>query len=153
MEAVAYSDLNKEEKKIVKEAFKAAEHSVSKSGHKVGCAILCEGGKTFVGATNERSRAIGSSCAERIAVDQFYFHNYRKPKSCALVGTFNRFGWSENFLCTPCGVCLEMFQELIIDLDLKDLDFLCLSWDKSKIFRIKLSELYPQIGKGKWRRI
>lgn len=152
MEFINKLNLTREEEYAVGEAFRAAEHSVSTTGHKVGCAILCNNGEVFVGATNERSRAIGSTCAERMAVDQLYFHGNKKPKLCVLVGIFVRDGWSEDWVCTPCGVCLEMFSEIIRYFNLEDMAFLCLSWDKSRFLRAKLSELYPQIGKGKWRR-
>lgn len=153
MKYISTLNLNKDEKKLIKEAFIAAEHSVSNSGHKVGCAILCKNGEIFKGATNSRTRAIGSTCAERMAVDQLYFHHNKKPNIFALAGTFSREGWSNDFVCTPCGVCLEMLFEMVLDLNLDDLDFLCPNWNKNKILKIKLSELYPQFGKGKWKRI
>lgn len=153
MKYISILNLSEDEKKLIKESFIAAEHSVSNSGHKVGCAILCENGKIFRGATNSRTRAIGSTCAERMAVDQLYFNHNKKPNMLALTGTFSREGWSNDFVCTPCGVCLEMLFEMVLDLNLDDLDFLCPNWNKNKILKIKLSELYPQFGKGKWKRI
>ena len=153
MKYISALDLNKHEKNLMEQAFNAAEHSGSILGHKVGCAILCENKEMFVGATNSRSRAIGSTCAERMAVDQMYFHGNRKPKIFVIAGTFIREGWSNDFVCTPCGVCMEMFFEMALDLKLNDLEFLCPNWNKDKILKIKLSELYPQFGKGKWKRI
>lgn len=153
MKFVNSSDLTEEEYKLILKAFEAANHSISKTGHNVGCAILCKNGNIFIGAVNERSKAIGSTCAERMAVDQLYFYGNKKPKICVLVGFFIRNGWLDDFVCTPCGACLEMFSEMILDFNLNDFDFLCPSWNKKKFLRIKLSELYPQIGKGKWKRI
>lgn len=152
MEFINNSDLIKEERELILKAFEAAEHSVSKVGHKVGCAILCENNDIFIGAVNERSKAIGSTCAERMAADQFYFYGNKGPKLCVLVGFFIRDGWLDDFICTPCGVCLEMFSEMILDFNLSDLNFLCPNWNQTKFLRVKLSELYPQIGKGKWKR-
>jgi len=152
MEFIKSENLTLEEQLVIEKTFEAAQHSVSKKGHRVGCAILCENKKIYTGSVNERTLAIGSTCAERMAVDQLYFHGREKPKLCGLVGFFVRKGWTRNYICTPCGVCLEMFFEMVLDFAIKDLDFLCATWDKSKFLRIKLSELYPQIGKGEWSR-
>jgi cytidine deaminase len=152
MEFINNSDLTKDERELISKAFEASKFSISKNGHKVGCAILCENKDIFIGAVNERTKAIGSTCAERMAVDQIYFHGNKKPTLCVLVGIFQRNSWSDDFICTPCGVCLEMFFEMAIDFNLDDLSFLCPNWNKTKFLRIKLSELYPQIGKGRWKR-
>lgn len=145
MKFVQFSLLEKKEKRLINSAINAAKHSVSEKGHKIGCAILCKNGNIFVGATNSRSRAIGSTCSERMAVDQLYFHGNKNPILCAIVGLHKRKGWTESTICTPCGVCLEMFWEMIMDLDMIDFNFICSSWNKKKILKIKLSDLYPQI--------
>ena len=111
----------------------------------IGTAILCDDNKVYVGATNERSRAIGSTCAERMAVDQLLFHGNKDPKLCVLVGKLKRDQWTDNNMCTPCGVCLEMFWEMIMKLKIEDLEFLCVSWNKKRILRVKLTELYPRM--------
>ena len=136
MKFVNSTKLTPQEKKLLDRTFEAAEHSVSKEGHKVGCAILCKNGDIFVGATNERSHSLGATCVERMAVDQLYFYGNRKPKLCALAGTFARNDWSENSVCTPCGVCLEMFWELVKDFEIKNLKFLCSSWDRKKFLKL-----------------
>lgn len=146
MRFVNYHSLIKKEKCLIEKAIKVAKHSMPESGHKVGCLILCENGDEFVGSTIARTRAIGSTCAERMALDQLYFHKNKKPRLVVLTGLFSRDGWSKSSICTPCGVCLEMFFVLISSLALSDLDFLCSSWDKSRILRVKLTELYPQIA-------
>ncbi|MFA5742643.1 MAG: hypothetical protein WCX77_02665 [Candidatus Paceibacterota bacterium] len=146
MDFLKFSSLNKEDLFLVEKAFKSAENSISDKGHKVGCAILDANGNIHVGATNVRSRVIGSTCAERMAMDSVWFKK-QTPKICVLVGKFNRSGWSDDLICTPCGVCLEMFFESINDFGLEDLPFICAAWDRSRILKINLSELYPQIGK------
>lgn len=145
MNYVNYSDLDKREKLLVNKAFEAAEHSVSPTGHKIGSAILCEDGQIFQGATNTRSRAIGSTCAERMAVDQMFYHGNNKPKLVSLVGFLQREKWTENNICTPCGVCLEMFWEMTMKLEMDDIEFLCVSWNKKRILRVRLTELYPRV--------
>lgn len=153
MEFVTKKQLHSNELLLIDKAFDASKHSVTTPGHKVGCAIMSKRGNVFVGATCERTRVIGSTCAERMAVDQMVFKGDRKPILCVIVGKFIRYGWSRDSLCTPCGVCLEMFFELIQHQGVKDLLFLLPSWNKKRFLRIKLSELYPQIGRGSWKRI
>lgn len=140
-----FSELSDKERLLIEKAFEASEHSVSPSGHKVGSAILCNNEEIYLGATNTRSRAIGSTCAERMAVDQMAFHGNETPELVALVGLLQRDKWSENNIITPCGVCLEMYWELIIRLGMEDVEFLCTSWNKVRVLRIKLTELYPRI--------
>ncbi|RJR24752.1 hypothetical protein C4578_02425 [Candidatus Microgenomates bacterium] len=145
MKYVKYDQLPQEEKFLVEEAFQASEHSYSPKGHKIGAALLCKNGEIFVGATNTRSRVIGSTCAERMAVDQMFFGGNRQPVKIALVGLFKRRRWTESAICTPCGVCLEMFWETITQLEFDDLDFICASWNKERILRVKLTELFPRV--------
>lgn len=140
-----FSELSDKERLLIERAFEASEHSVSPSGHKVGSAILCNNEEIYLGATNTRSRAIGSTCAERMAVDQMAFHGNETPELVALVGLLQRDKWSENNIITPCGVCLEMYWELIMRLGMEDVEFLCTSWNKVRVLRIKLTELYPRI--------
>ncbi len=153
MKFVNYSSLKSREKRLMKKAFEAAKRSVTSAKHEVGCAILDNEGNIFLGATNARSRAIGSTCAERMAMDQLYFQRGGAPIFLALVGRFNRKGWKESYICTPCGVCLEMFSEVMRDFQKRDFNFICPAWNKSKILKVSLSELYPQIGKGDWERL
>ena len=145
MEYITYSNLDKEEKSIVDKAFEAAKHSVAPAGHKVGSAILCNNGEVFQGATNTRTRVIGSTCAERMAVDQMFYHKNKKPKLIALIGVLQRERWTKDSICTPCGVCLEMYWEMTMKLRLKDIDLLCVSWNKKRVLRAKLTELFPRV--------
>ncbi len=145
MEYVNFISLSYENKNLIKKAFEAAEHSVSQNSHKVGCAILCSDGKIFTGATNIRSRVIGTTCAERMAIDQLYYHGNKEPILCALVGLLTRKQWTKSSIITQCGVCLEMFWEVIMSLKIKDINFICSSWNKKRILKIKFSELYPRI--------
>lgn len=145
MDYIAYSDLNERERLLVDKAFEAAEHSEAPAGHKIGSAIICKNGEIFQGATNTRSRAIGSTCAEGMAVDQMFYHGNRHPELIVLAGFLQREKWTKNSICTPCGVCLEMYWEMIMKLRMEDMDFLCVSWNKKRILRARLTELYPRI--------
>lgn len=145
MKLFKYSTLSKEEKNLIQKAFDASNHSVTKAGHKVGCAVLCKNDDIFVGATNARSRAIGSTCAERMAADQLFFHGNKQPVLCATVGFLKREKWTKNNICTPCGVCLEMFWEMLIEFDMQDMEFICCSWNKKRVLKAKFTELYPRV--------
>jgi cytidine deaminase len=149
MEIIKPSALNKEESGLLKKARTAALKSTSDLGHKIGCVVKCRDGAEYYGATNIRTRIIGSTCAEREAFDQMYFAKNSHPLLIAVVGRLPiakwRPNWSDNKICTPCGLCLEMMRETVRSLRLKDLDILCSSWDKKRVLRARLSELFPQI--------
>ncbi|MFH1193088.1 MAG: hypothetical protein V1656_02100, partial [Candidatus Jorgensenbacteria bacterium] len=134
MKIVKFAALTKEEARLLKKAQEVAKKSASDLGHQIGCLIRCKNGEEYTGATNIRTRTIGSTCAERMALDQMYFHKNVHPKLCVLIGklpeTNWRLRWSERNICTPCGVCLETMRQTIRLLRLKDIDFLCSSWDK-----------------------
>jgi cytidine deaminase len=63
---------------------------------------------------------------------------------CAVVGKLNRENWTKDSLCTPCGLCLEMFWELQMKTGLEDINFLCANWELDRILSINLSELFPR---------
>lgn len=149
MKIISRSKLTTRENSLLTKAREAARKSSSDQGHRIGCLIRCRDGREFLGATNIRSRTIGSTCAERMALDQMYFHGNRNPELCVVVGKLPeaswRRKWSDSEICTPCGVCLETFRQATQQLKLKDLKFLCSSWDGKRILRIKLSELFPPV--------
>lgn len=152
MKFTTHKQLPKNIQEYIDEAFKVAEKSVSDNGHKVGSILVCEDGDIFCGATLSRTKAIGSTCAERMALDQLWFANKKNLQTCITVGTFNRPGWKNSYICTPCGVCLEMFFEFKLWAKLDTINFILPSWDKTKVLNISLEELFPQIGKGEWTR-
>jgi len=149
MEIIRRSSLNKEEIRLLKKAKLVAQGTFSNLGHRIGCVIKCKNGDEFEGATNIRSRVIGSTCAERMALDQVFFRKNRNPELCVLIGklpqTDWRGEWSDDKICTPCGVCLETFRQTIQILKLKDIHFLCSSWNEEKILRTTISSLFPSV--------
>ena len=145
MDYITYVDLDKREKFLVDKVFKAAEHSEAPAGHKIGSVMLCEDGRIFQGATNTRSRVIGSTCAERMAVDQMFYHGNKYPELIVLVDFLQREKWTEDNIATPCGVYLEMYWEMIMKLGMDDINILCVSWNKKIILKAKLTELYPRV--------
>jgi cytidine deaminase len=145
MQHITEGELSDAERLLLEKAILTAEKTIAKPNQKVGAALLCKDGSTFVGATLARRRVIGSTCAERMAVDQLYFSRGATPKVLAVVGIFPRPNWTENSICTPCGPCLEMLWELIMDYNLQDLQIICSSWSKKRIVRTTLLELFPKV--------
>lgn len=152
MEIVNYIKLSEEEKGLVNEAKNIAKKSITGKNSFVGAVILGTKGGIYKGASIARTRAIGSTCSERMALDQLYFYELEAPKIICTIGTFERKEWSDEFICTPCGVCLEMFFESTKYFNIPSINFICASWNKSKILKCTLEELFPQIGKGNWQR-
>lgn len=142
MEYLEWSELSEEEQRLLKEAKASAEKSVSQNNHKVGCVIQGKNGN-YSGATVSHPRIIGSTCAERMAIDNLLI-NRDIPQLCALVGKLNRENWQQTNLCTPCGLCLETFWELQMKTSLPEINFICANWDLNKILRVKLTELFPR---------
>jgi cytidine deaminase len=142
MQYLSWTELSHEQKSLLETAKENAEKSVSQNGHKVGCAI--HGAVSdYVGSTISHPRIIGSTCAERMAIDNLLVAN-DEPSLCAVVGKLNRDNWTNESLCTPCGLCLEMFWELQMKTKLDDIEFVCANWDLDKILSVKLSELFPR---------
>lgn len=142
MKYLTWADLDDNQKSLLETAKANAEKSVSQNGHKVGCSIYGDY-KTYNGSTISHPRIVGSTCAERMAIDNLLIEN-GVPKLCAIVGKLNRENWTKDSLCTPCGLCLEMFWELQMKTDPDDIDFLCANWDLDRILNVKLSELFPR---------
>jgi len=149
MEIISFNKLTHGELDLINKAQATAKKSASDLGHQIGCIVRCSGGEEYFGATNIRSRNIGSTCAERMAFDQMYFNGNAVPEICVLIGNLPdaiwRPQWSEDNICTPCGVCLETMRQITQALKVDDLDLLCSSWNKKRILRAKLSELFPLI--------
>lgn len=151
MRIVNYNKILSQDKKFLLSAKMAAERSVTENKHRVGCILICANGPIYKGATVARTRAIGSTCAERMALDQWYFSNIQSlPTTCYIIATFDRASWSDNSICTPCGVCLEMFLELFIAQKLNKLRFVCGNWKLTRALITDLRELFPQVGKRGW---
>lgn len=138
---ITWNDLSEKERELVRLAKNAAEQSWSKSGNKVGVVISCDDGRVFEGATIGRSRVIGSTCAERMAVDQMVFHGF--PKPILVVCTALLGGQDESTVAFPCGPCRQMYQEILAESELEDLEFILVSWNQSVVIKIKHTELFP----------
>ena len=123
MQYLSWSELTETQQILLEATKNNAEKSVSQNGHKVGCVIKGDS-DAYVGSTISHPRIIGSTCAERMAIDSLLIAN-DKPNLCAVVGKLNRENWTSENLCTPCGLCLEMFWELQMKKGLSDVEFVC----------------------------
>lgn len=121
-----------------------AEQSVTLKGSCVGCSFILEDDSLCSGATVGHSRIVGSTCAERMAIDKVYMSK-RTPMTCVVVGKLVRNEWNEQNICTPCGSCLEMIWEFLMYKNMSDIEIVCCSWDMQNILKTSLTELYPRI--------
>jgi len=102
MRIVKFKNIPRKHRDLLLLTKKVADRSISPRGSKVGCIIVCSDGSKYLGATVSRTKVIGSTCAERMALDQWYFSNSRStPETCYLVGTFNRKNWKKNQFVLP----------------------------------------------------
>jgi len=107
-----------------------AEHSHPESRNKIGAMLICENGKIYYGFTIRRSSILGSTCAERMALDNwFQDQDKTKPIKLVLVGKIMRMGWNNTHICYPCGVCRELYHQFTHINNIKNLVFECYSWD------------------------
>lgn len=152
MEILNYKKLNFRDKENINRAKKIALKSITNKKTYVGVVILGDRGGIYGGVTLARTRAIGSTCAERMALDQLFFKGREKPKIVYMIGIFERLGWREDYICTPCGVCLEMFFESIKFFNIDEIKFICSSWNKKNIIKCSLKDLFPKYGNQEWKR-
>lgn len=138
------NELTITEKKFLDLTIGSARKSTSKLGRRVGCLILTEDGNQYLGSVNERNRVIGTTCAERMAMDQLLRHSKSAPKIIFIVAKFDKDFWSDDDICTPCGVCREMFRYVQNYFKVKDLNFVCFSWNKKRALKAKLSDFLPE---------
>lgn len=109
---------------------KIAERSYPEDKHKIGAALICEGGSYFFGFTIRRSTVLGSTCAERMALDNWYQgFKKSKPTKIILIGKILRKSFNDSSICYPCGVCRELYHQFTQTNQIKDFVFECYSWN------------------------
>lgn len=119
-----------------------AENSFPKSGNKIGAVLICEDNKFYFGFTIKRSTVLGSTCAERMALDNWFQDpNKTKPIKLILVGKIMRTGWDETHICYPCGVCRELYHQFMHLNKITSFIFECHSWDMKNSDTRTLKEL------------
>ena len=119
-----------------------AERSHSPSNHKIGAVLVCEDGSCFFGFTVRRSSVLGSTCAERMALDNWYQSSRKsKPVKIILTGKIARDNFDESCIVYPCGSCREMYHQLCQEHEINDFIFECYSWDMKACDRKKIKDL------------
>ncbi|MCR5349587.1 MAG: cytidine deaminase [Acholeplasmatales bacterium] len=119
---------------LIKKAIIAKSNSYSPySNFKVGCAILLKDNNYILGCNVENKSYGLTICAERNALFKMVSEGYKKEDVIALAITS-----SGDALCTPCGACREVMDEL-----LKKDTLIVLANDKLEYKIVKNNELLP----------
>ena len=103
--------------------------------------VLVADGKRFEGVNIVRERFVGSSCAERMALDRALYEGIEKIERLVIVGINRQKPFEE--VVAPCGNCRQMLFDTLDDLGQEDIEIILSNSDKSKIVKTKLSELLP----------
>jgi len=104
-------ELATEDRKLLKEAMKAAENAYAPySGFRVGAALRLESGKTVKGANVENAAFPSGICAERSALAHS-ITNYKNDKPVEIaIAAINGDGLTEEPV-PPCGNCRQVIAE------------------------------------------
>ena len=95
--------------KLIDFALAAKSNSYSPySNFKVGAAILLKNGKYILGSNIENKSYSMTMCAERCALFKLISDGYTKDDVVAMCITA-----SSEEICTPCGACREVMDELL----------------------------------------
>jgi len=108
---------------------------------RIGVVLVADGNKKFEGANVVRERFVGSSCAERMALDKALFAGIKKIERLVIIGENNDCPFEE--VTAPCGNCRQMLFDSLDDLGQRDMEIILSNSDKSKIVVCKLTELLP----------
>ena len=118
-------------RELIEKAKEAMKNSYSPySNFKVGACLLWSDGTTFTGCNIENASFGGTNCAERTAIFKAVSEGYRDFSKIAVVG-------SGNDLTFPCGICLQVMAEFMIDGEF------VLEDNNSNIKTFKVRELIP----------
>ena len=97
---------NEEINSLIEKAIEAKEHSYSPySKFRVGCALLTNDGKTFIGCNVENASYGLTICAERTAIVKAVSEGYRKFKAIAVCTDM-----ADTYVA-PCGACRQFIAE------------------------------------------
>lgn len=130
-----------EARKLISLAEDARKSAYAPYSHvTVGAALLCKGGKIYLGANIENAAFSPSVCAERVAFSSAVFAGEREFTAIAVVGGDEGKPHTRAFV--PCGVCRQTMAEFCSE------DFTVLLAEGEKTVRFTLSELFPH-GFGK----
>lgn len=127
---------------FLKEVKEVAKNSIPVDGNNIGAVLFCRNGKRYFGFTIKRSTVLNSTCAERMALDNWFQDKKRtKPIKLILIGLIKRPGWNNNHVCLPCGVCRELYHQFLWENKIKNFVFECYSWNKKNKFVKRIKDL------------
>ena len=107
---------------------------------RIGAVVIADG-KRFEGANVVKERFVGSTCAERMALDQALFAGVKKIERMVIIGKNDELPFEE--VASPCGNCRQMLVDVLADLRQEDLEIILSNSDKSKIMVTSVKELLP----------
>ena len=99
----------------------------------VGCVVVTETGKEFLGCNVENASFSATICAERVAIGQAVAAGEKKISQIYLITSADR-------PCFPCGVCLQVISEFGTEVEV-----ISASNDQKTIKKFKLKDLLPHI--------
>lgn len=100
------------------------------SGYKIGCAVMGESGKIYVGCNIENVSYGATICAEQVAMGTAIAGSEHGFMAMAIVGS------GEN-MPYPCGIVRQFIKEFCSDL------IIYVSNSKGDVVETNISELYP----------
>jgi cytidine deaminase len=117
---------------LIKRAREARERALSPFSHfKVGAALLCKGGKVYLGCNIENPSLSLSICAERVALIKAISEGEKAFDALAIIA-------DTNDITYPCGACRQMIWEFGPELRL------ILANLKGDIRRTAIRDLLPE---------
>ena len=142
MKTILLENLEAEIRKELDEAEEAAKKAYPRDRDvRIGVVLVADGDKKFEGANVVRERFVGSSCAERMALDKALFAGIKKIERLIIIGENNDCPFEE--VIAPCGNCRQMLFDTLDDLEQSDIEIILSNSDKSKIVKTSLLELLP----------
>jgi cytidine deaminase len=135
-----FTDLSSDEQRLVLEAEKVMVNAYDPSSHfYVGCAVLTQNGKVFLGA-NVNVCSYDGLCAEKVAIGSSIANREYLLSKIAIICKSHDF--DVTVLSGPCGACRQFIWEFA---ELGGTDILILSSDtkKQKVLRTPISQLHP----------
>lgn len=123
---------------LIDEAEKAMKNAHAPySNFPVGCAIVGESGKVYLGCNTENACINAGTCAEPVAIGQAIVQGEKKITKITII---NR----TDMPCPPCGACLQIISEFAS----RDCEITSSNGSKTKIVKYTLADLLPITYEG-----
>ena len=141
MQKIKFEELEEEIKSDLLRAEEAAKMAFPRNRDvRIGAVVVADD-KRFEGANVVKERFVGSTCAERMALDRALFAGVKKIKRVVIIGENDESPFEE--VTAPCGNCRQMLIDVLTDLRQEDIEMILSNSDKSKIIKTSLLELLP----------